>query len=518
MKSKILLLIAVVFLQQLAFAQVNTFSKRYPYPNNGSNFYSSKELNNNFYSVGWLLNYSNFTDRGYFVKTDKNGNEIFKTYLQEGDSLSTTLLFKQIVAKDDYLYASGIVILNDTSYQRGYSRDPILVKYDTLGNVIWYRKDYRAPLRHYFYSNSLTIVGNQLINVGDNIKENTQGQTIGQNIYIFWMDTFGNVMQQKELDFSISDKFETARNFQPLDDGGFLLTGQLSNNGNGSQRNGFMARMDSAGNTIWFKSYGDVGRLDDLYSASKLEDGNYLASGWRARDEDLIGVNSAWDAWLVKVNPLNGDTIWTKTVNAAYANYFLKTFEQSNGDLIIGGGGGNADSANADAQIMRLDSLGNKIWVKRYGWPFDKITYDVSRENIYDFIQTSDGGYMIVGDGRGYNTPTPQQSGWLLKLDSNGCLVAGCGSVGMVEFEVFKALTFTAYPNPAQNEVSISGELQDGDVITFFDFTGKLLEQRSINSSELPTFDVSNYANGIYLLQLYRSGYNKTMQKLMIAR
>ena len=167
---------------------------------------------------------------------------------------------------------------------------------------------------------------------------------------------------------------------------------------------------------------------------------------------------------------------------------------------------------------MRLDSNGNKLWVKRYGWPADTITTQPSGENIYDFIKTSDGGYMIVGDARGYNTPTPQQSGWLLKLDSNGCLVAGCGSVGLVEYEVFSSLTFKAYPNPAQDRVQLAGELQDGDVITLYDFTGKILYQQVINSSEMPEIAVSEYANGIYLLSLYRSGYNKATQKLVIAR
>ena len=499
-------------------AQQSTFSNRYPYFNYNSNFTSVLEFENKFYAVGALFNPSTFTDDGYIVCIDKNGNKKFSKFQREIDSISLFLILDNINFYGTDIYVSGKVARYDTNYVRGFTQDPFLIKYDTLGNVIWYRNDYRTSNRYFYTSTDLVFVRNSFIHLGNTVYEDAQGNGISQNPVIFWIDTAGNVIDQKEYNLASNEKFEYAQDFEPLADGGFLLSGQLSNGGSGGNRNGFLARMDSLGNKIWFKSYGEAGRLEDFYTSTILKDGNYLACGWRARDEFPTGINSAWDAWLVKVNSLNGDTIWTQTVNAAYYNRFTRAIEQSNGDLIIGGEGGNADSANADAQIMRLDSLGNKLWVKRYGWPFDTITFNTSAENIYDFIKTSDGGYMIVGDARGYNTPTPQQSGWLLKLDSNGCLVAGCGSVGIVEFEVFSTLIFKAYPNPAQDEVTISGELQDGDIITFFDFTGKLLEQRSINSSELPTFDVSNYANGIYLLQLYRSGYNKTMQKLMIAR
>ena len=428
------------------------------------------------------------------------------------------LILTKIVNIDNYFYASEIIGKLESNVAFGYTYDPILIKYDTLGNLIWYRNDYRSTNHLFYNSYDLKYLNENLIHVGNTLYIDTQANPKGVNSVIILMDTSGNVIKQQEFDFSISDKFETARDFEPLPNGNFLLTGQLSNNGNGGKRNGFLSKLDSAGNVIWFKSYGEQGRLEDLNSVIVIADGNYLACGWRARDENPTGEQAAWDAWLVKVNPLIGDTIWTKTVNGAFFNAGIKVFKLANKDLILGGEGGNADSAISDAQIIRLDSNGNKLWVKRYGWPADTITTQPSGENIYDFIKTSDGGYIIVGDARGYNTPTPQQSGWLLKLDSNGCLVAGCGSVGLVEYEVFSSLTFKAYPNPAQDQVQLAGELQDGDVITLYDFTGKILYQQVINSSEIPEIAVSEYANGIYLLSLYRSGYNKATQKLVIAR
>ncbi len=504
----------------ISLAQQPTFSKRYPLPNLdlGSVFISTIELNNKFYTAGWLFNNSTFTDDGYLVCIDNSGNKIFSKYQREIDSIPDALILLDITKVDNYLYASGIVAHSDTNFVRGFTQDPIVIKYDTLGNVIWYRNDYRTGIRYFYSSADLTLVENKLVHLGTTVYEDNQAKFTSQNSVIFWLDTSGNVIKQKEYNLSTQDKFELARDFEPLSDGGFLLTGQLTNAGNGGKRNGFMMRADSLGNKIWFKSYGEQGRLEDLNSVLFLTDGNYLACGWRARDENPTGEQAAWDAWLVKVNPLNGDTIWTKTVNAAFYNAGVRAFELANGDIMLGGEGGNLDSANGDAQIIRLDSFGNKIWVKRYGWPADTITNQTSAENIYDFIKTSDGGYMIVGDARGYNTPTPQQSGWLLKLDSNGCLIAGCGSVGLVEYEVFTTLTFKAYPNPAQDRVQLAGELQDGDVLTLYDFTGKILHQQVINSSELPEIAVSEYANGIYLLSLYRSGYKSATQKLVIAR
>ena len=515
MKLSISFLFAMFCHCEYTIAQLSTFTKVYPFSNQITSFYGFTELNGKYYISGYLVKPADFSVRGYLVKADMAGNSIFDVIREDGDSLEPSLIYHKVLAIGSSLYVSGKVLFYDTVLNREVL-DPVFAKYDTLSNELWFRKDYGFGSRNFATSKDFIYRNNQILTLGSTIYEATTGQSRTQNTVLFWMDTAGNVSKFKEFTFSTQHKYEDGSDLEPLPDGGFIITGQLTNAGNGGQRNGFLAKMDSAGNKVWFKSYGEQGRLEDLNSVIVLADGNYLACGWRARDENPTGEQAAWDAWLVKVNPLNGDTIWTKTVNAAFYNRFTRAFEQSNGNLIIGGAGGNADSANTDAQIMRLDSLGNKLWAKRYGWPYNPINNAISAENIYEFKQTSDGGYMFVGDARDFINGSGLQSGWLLKLDSNGCLVAGCGSVGMVEYEVFKTLTFTAFPNPAQNEISISGELQDGDVITFFDFTGKLLEQRVINSSELPTFDVSGYANGIYLLQLYRSGYDKVVRKVVV--
>ena len=516
MKTTISLLIGLICYCEITNAQPKTFSKVYPFINNSTIFFDAVELNGKLYSCGWMVNNLDRTDRGLLVGTDQIGNQIYNSIKEDGDSINPTLLYKQILLLENTIYCSGYLVTFDSS-TLGYKKDAILAKYDTLGNELWYRKNYGFGSRNFSNSTDLMYHNNKILHLGSTVYEAQPSQSSRtQNTVLFWVDTSGNIINFKEFSLSTQHKYEIGSDLEPLADGGFLITGQLTNNGGGGQRNGFIAKFDSAGNTIWFKIYGEQGRLEDLNSVTVLADGNYLACGWRARDEDLTGVNAAWDSWLVKVNPLNGDTIWTKTVNAAYYNAGVRVYELANGNLMVGGEGGNLDSANGDAQIMQLDALGNKLWAKRYGWPYNPVNNAVSAENIYEFKQTSDGGYMFVGDARDFINGSGLQSGWLLKLDSNGCLVAGCGSVGMVEYEVFKTLTFTAYPNPAQNEVSISGELQDGDVLTFFDFTGKLLEQRVINSSELPTFDVSGYANGIYLLQLYRSGYDKVVRKVVV--
>ncbi len=499
-----------------AFSQLITFNNLYSDSNISLSFQSTTEVNSKLYSVGVVSTNPYIGIRGLFLVTDKSGNILLKKKLNLIDSGFYNFGFTDIIKGGDYFYISGTIYKPDFTQFRGYTIDPILAKYDTIGNLIWY-KTYDFGSRYVLDLPNLTFV-NGRINMVYNIVYDSQiiFDTRFRAAYLS-IDTNGILQNSQSFNQVFSNRFEGFLDILLNNNNEMILTGFKSIDGSGASHDGYMVKVDSVGSIIWQKYYGQVGLKEHLNNSTYLKDGNILACGLKASSIDTNGFLNKTYTWLVKLDPFDGDTIWTKTVNSFYYSAGSKVFELKNGDLIIFDGEIEFNTPKQYAQFMRLDSQGNLLWTKRYDWYNDSIAVNTTTERIYDFIQTSDGGYLIVGDAV-HNTPNFQQSAWLLKLDSNGCLVAGCGSVGIVEYEVFNTLTFKAYPNPAQDEVTISGELQDGDVITFFDFTGKLLEQRIINLSEIPTFDVSNYANGIYLLQLYRSGYKSATQKFVIAK
>jgi hypothetical protein len=64
--------------------------------------------------------------------------------------------------------------------------------------------------------------------------------------------------------------------------------------------------------------------------------------------------------------------------------------------------------------------------------------------------------------------------------------------------------TFTVYPNPATNKISITtkSNLQGETTICIFNMNGAILQQEKFQSQSLIEMDVSAMAKGIYLLQI----------------
>ncbi|MFW5725758.1 MAG: T9SS type A sorting domain-containing protein [Bacteroidota bacterium] len=72
--------------------------------------------------------------------------------------------------------------------------------------------------------------------------------------------------------------------------------------------------------------------------------------------------------------------------------------------------------------------------------------------------------------------------------------------------------TFTLFPNPANESVSVSAEA--GSVVGLYDITGSMIQQE-VNVQDRVTFDVSGLAKGIYLVRVVNKGVTVS-QKLMV--
>jgi len=89
------------------------------------------------------------------------------------------------------------------------------------------------------------------------------------------------------------------------------------------------------------------------------------------------------------------------------------------------------------------------------------------------------------------------EGGTILKTTNGG------GFPTLVE-NVLQESTFTVYPNPATNKISIEthGNLLGETTICIFNINGALLQQEKFQSQNLIEMDVSAMAKGIYLLQI----------------
>ncbi|MBL7940621.1 MAG: hypothetical protein JNL43_14765 [Flavobacteriales bacterium] len=136
-------------------------------------------------------------------------------------------------------------------------------------------------------------------------------------------------------------------------------------------------------------------------------------------------------------------------------------FELVDGSLVVCGSIRNTTTPGLwdNGMLHKLDADGNVLWSRYYahytGLP-------VGYDHIFNAVQpTSDSGFILTGEAQG---PTPPNTSrlWLVKLDSMGCLVPGCHTVGVQEFESALQSALQVSPNPAREAVRFSLELPGG--------------------------------------------------------
>jgi hypothetical protein len=121
------------------------------------------------------------------------------------------------------------------------------------------------------------------------------------------------------------------------------------------------------------------------------------------------------DFWLVKIDSA-GNMQWNKTYGGPYREEACSLIQTSDGGYAMVGNKDVSGGENFDVWIVKTDSFGNMQWNKTYGG------------NAYDFsagkksvVQTNDGGYTIAGRTRSF--AVGQEDMWLIRIDSAGNLL-----------------------------------------------------------------------------------------------
>ena len=202
-----------------------------------------------------------------------------------------------------------------------------------------------------------------------------------------WYRTFGGGLE--DIGYGI----------QQTGDGGYIIVGSTNSYGYGEE-DVYFIKTDSNGSLSWTYNFGgnnsDVGKC-----IQKTNDGGFILVGCTYS----FGSGGA-DIYLIKTNS-TGDTLWTRCFGGAdedVGNFVQQTSD--NGYFITGRSGG---WPYGDIYLVKTDSNGNEQWHRTYG--FDN--YDEG----FCGKQTVDGGYIITGEIR-------QNWGdydlYILKLNANG--------------------------------------------------------------------------------------------------
>jgi len=210
---------------------------------------------------------------------------------------------------------------------------------------------------------------------------------------IEWNKTYGGVDR------------DSARYVRQTSDGGYIVAGATRSFGTGVA-DFWLFKIDGYGNVDWNKTFGGS-ELDAARSVQQTSDGGYIAVGVTYSFGDwLYG-----DCWLIKTDA-NGNMVWNKTYGGSSWEDALSVQQTSEGGYIIAGYTASFGAGSTDYWLIKTDANGDMVWNETYGGD--------EADQAYCVQQTSNGGYVMVGNADSFNTGVFEGEIWLVKTDAYG--------------------------------------------------------------------------------------------------
>ena len=167
----------------------------------------------------------------------------------------------------------------------------------------------------------------------------------GQNGELLWSKTINNT-----VGFGITEINDNNR----VD---YIVSG-----GSGNTQERWMARLNGDdGSIIWNQDYNSSGNssmFDGVRSTIVGNDGYIYGAGFIGGDEsDTIFIVYGGNAMTIKVNPSNGQEVWT-AINSQ-TEYAVSIVEASNGNLYYG-----STNYEGELTLTKLNNNGNELWTR----------------------------------------------------------------------------------------------------------------------------------------------------------
>jgi hypothetical protein len=414
-----------------------------------------------------------------------------------------------------------------------------IIKADGYGNKQW-DKRYGGTGKDYLYSLDQTTDGGYILggySYSDSSGDKTQDAWGYADYWIVKIDSIGNKQWDKRYGGTWEDWLRVVKQ---TTDGGYILEGYSVSDSSGDKTQNswasgawdyWIVKVDSLGNKQWDKQFGGTSR-DLCTSMSLTSDGGYILVGYSDSDSSGDKTQPNWDStgnttdyWIVKIDSL-GNKQWDKDYGGTMFEFGFGNISQtSDGGFIISSDSYSSISGDKTENnlgqeqtwIIKTDSLGIKQW--------DKTVFALSNphEEAGLVIQTNDGCYAVANYTRagigGYKTqpnwdtlaPFNTSDYWIIKF---------CDSTLTTSIPIInkQSTSFNIFPNPAQDEFTISG-LPFPVQIKMVDVFGReVFSQTIITSNPKPDsyrVQTSNFSNGVYLIKAY-TGKGVFQQKLII--
>lgn len=177
----------------------------------------------------------------------------------------------------------------------------------------------------------------------------------------------------------------------------------------------------------WQKCLGGGTADESGQSIIQTNDGGYIITGSAVTNNgDVSGNHGSGDIWVVKQSSL-GVIEWQKCFGGTGSEFGTSIIQTIDGGYILtsnttsNNGDVNGNHGNEDVWVVKLSSIGVIEWQKCLGGS--------NKDNSFSIIQTSEGGYILIGntgsndgDVTGNHGSTSSNDVWVVKLSNIGAI------------------------------------------------------------------------------------------------
>lgn len=475
---KLIIACAWIFLFKESIAQV-TFNKMYNIDTGVEIAQSAVELADGYLFYGEGSEYPELPlDRMMVLfKTDLEGNVLWqKKYGKEYESWYSRRSCLVLLPDSNIAMWGNIFDYNISKHIATF------IKFNKYGDTISIKRfeevndnKFLAGVRHpsgEFYFAGITR------NYGD----------LNGDVWLVKTDNEGNILWERKYG---GNKIDESNNIALTANGNLMIGANTEKFGNKSFAP-WVIELDTSGNIIWDGHFGTQQGNDCGAFVLPLNDGSYIVETCL----DTLGLPPYFlTNSIIKINA-NNEVVWRKILGATVRDETIRMRKQtSDGNVVFAG-----EIKNDDKKVgwfFKLDTDGNMIWERIINTPYNKIAA------IYDFQETSDGGFICTGNGVGlYN----HSDFWLLKLDEYGCDTTNC--ITSVETLAHAKHEVYLFPNPATDKVFVSIKSSNKQhaykesQLKLYDVSGKEIytQTSTLNSAAYSEYyiNTTNFQQGIY--------------------
>jgi hypothetical protein len=360
-------------------------------------------------------------------------------------------------------------------------------------------------------------------------------RTYGDSMYLFWNDSLGNVIRVKEypqIHMSIKKIIETQNKDLLLIGNQFKVTSFIIKDDgliyNGHPERLWVIKFDSLGNIEWDKLYtgNNYEFYDTIFHRFEIQQQTTFNDVIITSDENyLLAGRVATNPYITKLDP-NGQIIWERKYFNDI-NILDSLRRQASFSKIVEKNGyvyalGQKDSLNTNSNeivefyfLMKLTQSGKTIWTRYFEAGINSYLYDLF--TIHD-------GFLLTGSRHDSIPKYGSQDGWMIKLDTNGCLFAGCNNDDIVDTvtAVYQAkqtpmyYNLSVHPNPADKTINLEVQLKEFNC-TIYDLTGKRVASKSFDKNETSySISVETLTDGIYFIIVHCDQNDRNLYRKIV--